>query len=189
MTVYLDKLEGIAAKIAVSAFPGYKGKRFKIATASCFSPNLNHWEGGTRTYQVLISRRGERRQVPECGTMFVGSHGPIDIPPGFLIIEHSIFCGKDMGLTFLIRPDELDTLALPAPVDLTDDERTVLLYTRSRKSSYAGRDRQQMAWDDGKRISPETWKVTQDALIAKGLLTKSTAITAKGLNAVSDCSL
>jgi hypothetical protein len=151
MTVYIDKLTGIADFVAKKAFPNYTGKRYKIETGTKFSPNSNHWDGGSRTYQVLISRDGHMRAIPEYGNMFTGyAKEPIEIPPNCILVEHSIFCGKDMGLTFVVRPEELDTLAIPEKVELTKDEKLVLSYTRSRKSHYAGRNRKEMAQDDGK---------------------------------------
>lgn len=41
------------------------------------------------------------------------AHARIEIPAGVAIVEHSIFCGKDAGVTIYVRPENLAPL-LPA---------------------------------------------------------------------------
>lgn len=184
-SVYLDRLEGIPARIASATFPNYSGRKFEITTGTCFNPNENNWQGGSRTYMKLVSRDGKMVTVPECGNPFSGfAPESVEIPPQSILVEHVLFCGKDLGLRFVIRPEEFDTLALPAPVDLTEDEKLALIFTRSRKASYDGKNRKQMAVSDGFDVNG--WDFAKDSLISKGLLNKAGAITPAGRNAIGD---
>jgi len=114
------------------------------------------------------------------------------VVPGFVIVEHSIFCGKDMGLTFYVNPADIVKL-LPAPVELTLAEEFVLTATRHYKSSYMGRDRFEMAIDHPADLGPRfnellmnraEWNIVKDDLIARKLLNRAGAITNAGRNAI-----
>jgi hypothetical protein len=104
-------------------------------------------------------------------------------------VEHSIFCGKDMGLTIHIHPANANRL-LPAPVELTWAERTVLLATMSWKSSYAGVSNYRFV--EAQRtcgITLPEWENAKQSLIARKLLNKAGAVTVDGRNAIPDRSM
>ena len=95
--------------IGKAAFPDYRGRKFKLSTRQPVDVR-SYWEGGSRDYFVAINlhTRGTL-EVPQNGTPFDG--GPIrpngvEVPAGFAIVEHSFFCGKDIGITVHIREDE-----------------------------------------------------------------------------------
>jgi hypothetical protein len=113
----------------------------------------------------------------------------IAIPPGAVMVRHSIFRGRDMGLTIYIHPADV-TRAIPSAATtpgLTPHERLVLCMTVKYKSSYGGYDRYDMAkWDVPESVFPSRaeWHQARVQLIAYGLLDKRGAITAKGRNAL-----
>lgn len=176
---------------------GYNGKKFKavVCTETTIPADAGLWSGGTRdTYQLIHLETG--RAVTASDNMSspwnaARKDQTITLEPGFIVVEHSTFCGKDMGLTFYVHPDNAAKL-LPAPTaELTEHEATVLQATCSYKSSYNGRDRYQMA-QDGHRWSKnadtpfatrEQWDTAKQSLIAKGLLNKAGAVTPAGRNA------
>ena len=109
--------------------------------------------------------------------------------PGFAVVMHSMFCGKDHGLTFTVHPNDA-TKMLPSGNELTEHEKTVLTATKSYKASYAGMDRYQMAQSEDYRFAkpfptrPE-WQLAKESLITKKLLNKAGAITIDGRNAIA----
>lgn len=183
----------------------YSGKQFKaIVSESVTIPAFaGVWDGGSRdTFQVIRLSDGKALDASDNMTAPNNrdpkAHRTIAIPPGFAFVRHSISCGQDSGLTFYVHPSDAATL-LPAPAaELNAHERIVLIATRSFKSSYAGKDRYQMAadevrWDsEAKRAAFPTrpeWENAKAALIARGLLNKAGAITVAGKNAVGSVSL
>ena len=86
--------------IAMRAFPNYKGRTFRHDTSGHVTFYDLNWGGGTRNSYTAVRLSDMRAQA---GTVMAPWNNPIegktvDIPPGFAIVEHTIFCGKDMGL-------------------------------------------------------------------------------------------
>ena len=178
---------------------GYSGKIFKavVCTEMTIPRDAGLWSGGScDTFRAVNFETGEQIAIPgQTASPWDKSRNDNRIPlrPGFAIIEHSIFCGKDMGLRFYIHPDNA-TKMLPPAHELTKHEKLVLTATQSLKSSYGGRDRYQMmsgSYEAQKILGSELfplrseWEAAKQALIGKGLLNKAGAITVAGRNAVS----
>lgn len=194
-TVYLEP-----SQVPASIRGAYSGKQYRaVITDSVYIPSdAGTWSGGSRTlYSAIHLSSGESR--PTCDSYSAPwdssrKNQDITLKPGFAIISHSIFCGKDMGLTIYIHPNNAAAL-LPAPIELNPLERAVLKYTKEKKSSYNGRDRFDMLVDDlgfsfkRKELNLESaptrdqWNLAKDSLIAQGLLNARGAITTKGKNA------
>lgn len=171
----------------------YSGKRFRaiIAERVTIPASAGNWDGGSRqTFALLDMTTGE--SVPASDNVSAPwdprQDRVIELRPGYCVREHSIFCGKDMGLRFYVHPDNAAKL-LPAPAaPLTAHERMVLDATCTLKASYGGRDRYQMVTDDLRFARKEyptraQWDEAKAALIAKGLLNKAGAVTVAGRNA------
>jgi len=189
---------------------GYSGKHFEAILAETMTvpATAGLWDGGSRdVYRALELKSG--RTVPlsdQSSAPFDGGRADreVTLQQGIVVVRHTISRGKDLGLTFWLRPDDAVPL-LPAPVALTAHERVVLLATRSFKSHHMGRDRFAMASEEianeervpanMRRFLPERipgerqitraeWEVAKSALIDKGLLNKAGAITVAGRNAL-----
>jgi hypothetical protein len=172
---------------------GYSGKHLKARVCERVTVPMTAglWDGGSRdTYRVVrLSDGAEISPVDESAAPWDRSRSAreIALEPGFCVVEHSIFRGKDLGLTFHMHPQDA-TRMLPAPVELTELERMVLEATRSLKASYGGRDRYQMATDNlrySDKPSRTQWDEAKAALIGRGYLNKAGAITTAGKNAVA----
>ena len=180
--IHLEPTSEVKA-MAHTAFPSYKGRKFKLDNSGHAVNLTSHWDGGSRDQFVILQLgSGQTKAVPQNGTMFDRVH--VDdavVPAGFVIVEHSVFCGKDLGITFHVDPESALAF-LPLPTDLSDDERLVLAVTCALKASYDGRKPRQ---DEARRkgMSAETFDATKSALIAKKLLNKAGAITTAGRNA------
>jgi hypothetical protein len=186
-TVYLDRKD-VPAAIRGS----YTGNKFKVVvTESMTIPaDAGLWSGGSRDhYQVVELFSAERRSAPNQHLdpwTSARQDRKIELRDGFAVVEHSIFCGKDMGLTIYINANHAAAL-LPAPVELSADEQFVLQATRQYKSSYNGLDRYQLAtqYNFSGKVFPtrEAYNAAREALIAAGFLNKAGALTTKGKNA------
>jgi hypothetical protein len=192
-TVYLD-IDQVPAQLR----QGYAGRKFqaKVCEEVTIPMDAGLWSGGSRdTYRVVRFEDGAtiepmRNQAPWDKSR---QDIPVKLAPGIAVIEHTIFCGKDLGLTFYVHPENARKL-LPAPVELTALEKLVLEYTAHRKSSYMGRDRYQMAVEDARygygenreKLVPSRpeWDAAKQSLIARGFLNKAGAITTAGRNAI-----
>lgn len=181
-TYYSDAPE--IRDIAIKAFPGYSGKKFKVETFSGPMELRSYWDGGSRDYYVIINMKlGKAKAVPENGIQ--GKTFRISkLPEGFAVVRHSIFSGKDMGITIYVNPENMSKM-LPKPDDTEWAEKVVLSATRALKSSYAGiKDyRFHTALRDTGITKPE-WDKAKEALTQKGMLNKAGAITDAGRNAI-----
>lgn len=187
-TIYLEP-----AMVPAHLRGSYAGKMFKALVCESMTIPITAglWDGGSRDkYYAIDFATGRQIELP--GQMAAPwdtsrRDREITLQPGFAVVEHSIFCGKDMGLTFYVHPENAAKL-LPAPVELTPHEKIVLEATASLKSSYGGRDRYDMMRDQRDRDtggfpSRHEWDVAKQSLISKGLLNKAGAITVAGRNA------
>jgi len=174
---------------------GYTGKRFRavITEAVTVPADAGLWSGGSRdSYGLLRIADGVVLAMPGQGSAPWNPDRKaheIALKPGFCVVKHSHFCGKDMGLTFYLSPQDAAPM-LPAPVELSEHEALVLEYTISRKSSYMGQNRFQMACQDIQRgyragtvPTAAQWDEAKASLIAKGFLTRAGAVTPAGRNA------
>lgn len=191
-TIYLE-----ANQVPAYLRGGYNGKQFRAHVVEEVTiPNYaGLWDGGSRdTYYAMDFDTG--RKLPLSDNFSAPwdksrKDQIVTLRPGFMVVMHSIFCGKDTGLTFYVHPENARKL-LPAPVgEMSDHEKIVLNATRSYKSSYNGQDRYQMARNDfsysrihaGESFpSREQWDAAKQSLINKGLLDKRGAITVAGRN-------
>ena len=110
----------------------------------------------------------------------MGNELCFEFPEGYVVVVHANCRWEHVEI---IAPASAITPMLPAPVDLTDDEKTVLIATRSLKSSYNGIPNYRFV--EAKRargITLERWEAAKTSLIDKKFLNKAGAITVEGKN-------
>jgi hypothetical protein len=190
--IYLD-----AKMIPAHLRGSYNGNKFKayVCTEMTIPSDAGLWSGGSRdTYSAINFSTGEIVPFPgQQSAPWDSSRADrkVTLEPGFAVVEHTIFSGKDLGLTFYLHPDNATKL-LPPATDLGEHEAIVLDATASLKSSYNGKDRYEMKredWSYSWRNNPpfmsrEQWEEAKASLISKGLLNKAGAITVNGRNAL-----
>lgn len=183
----------------------YSGKSFQVRVVERVTvpAHAGLWDGGSRsTYSAVRIADGAGLPVSDNASAPWDKSrrdSVVDLRPGIAVIEHRIFCGKDMGLRIYVHPADAAPM-LPSKPDLSPVERLVLEYTATRKSSYMGKDRFAMAIDDLQRdrryghdsdpvrkaitrLDRSMWDSAKESLIARGLLNKAGAITVAGRNA------
>jgi len=143
------------ASLIQRAFPGAKSRRtVKIAPMSIYHV-ADYWDGGSRDECKFI----ELSTMTVLGTSNIPTEmrqkiaNPFNLPicdvilkPGFIVIEHVWFCGKDMGYRIYCSPDRFEGLNasniltclcatveanannLPAPDELYDNGLSTVPY-------------------------------------------------------------
>ena len=97
-----------AENIIKATFPEYRGRKIKVE----FRPEVTfydtNWGGGSRNQYAAVKADGTkaRLNVP-APWLNVVEGATVPLPADVLIVEHSIFCGKDCGLTIYANPVNL----------------------------------------------------------------------------------
>ena len=98
------------------AFPAYNGRKFRWSTSIPTSLD-SYWEGGSRDSYAFVNLKTKEVAAVQSNHPFFEKDKPrflSALPLGFGIVQHSIFCGKDMGMTLYINAQDIWP-ALPAP--------------------------------------------------------------------------
>lgn len=102
-----------AKPFSTLAFPNYTGRKFNLESrgGKCYFYDLN-WSGGTKSEYIIIELSSlEIKPVTALAPWIEYKEGlGIEIPSGFMVVCHSIFCGQDIGLTFYINPQDASKL-------------------------------------------------------------------------------
>lgn len=88
------------AQLAKRAFPSYRGRKFRLETMKRPRRLASYWDGGSR--DTFRAYRVEQKTffTPPTVYPFGGDNNPDFVPEsGVILIEHSVFCGKDVGCT------------------------------------------------------------------------------------------
>ena len=190
MIQYLDKanLDTFANDVLKETYPGYNGKKFKLEVRATVQLSGAYWDGGSKSeYRLYNTDKKQAVSIPDAPFLRQSElhESIIDLPANYILVEHRIFQGKDMGITFIVSPLANTNLLQGDKQELTKDERIVLVATRSLKSSYAGISNYRYHEANSRTgITLENWNTAKQILINKDLLTKAGAITNKGKNAI-----
>jgi hypothetical protein len=194
-TIYLDPNQ-----VPAMLRGAYQGKKFQavVCESTTIPADAGLWDGGSReTFRVVELATGRAINPPGINQASAPwdkrESVTVDLQNGYAVVRHSMFCGKDMGLTFYVHPDNAQKL-LPAPQadDMTAHEKSVLEATCGLKSSYQGRDRYDLSqrgdYNIAKRaydyaMTREEWNAAKESLIRRGYLNKTGAVTVSGRNA------
>jgi hypothetical protein len=100
----LSRANPVVKRLIAATFPEYKGRKIKARLWNGPMRLTNYWDGGTRSFYVAV--RIEDGATSDFGTdnpFLRSAHDEVDLPDGVLLVEHSIFCGHDMGLTVWVK--------------------------------------------------------------------------------------
>jgi hypothetical protein len=92
--------------IVQATFPNYRGRSFRVEFTETVTFHDTNWGGGSRnTYTAVKMSCGQVAPFPS----FSPWDNPIEgkrteLPEDVVVVEHSIFCGQDLGLTFYAHP-------------------------------------------------------------------------------------
>ena len=94
----------LVKKLSKVIYPKYNGRKFSAEVKSRYFPS-NFWDDGSRNYMVAIDLKTGRILEPSDDAKNPYNslaHKDFDIPPGVGILEHSFFCGKDIGIRLYV---------------------------------------------------------------------------------------
>ncbi len=112
------KTTQIAKAIARALFPEYTGRKIKVVTRKSYTM-ANYWDGGSRVYVKAVNLNTARVSDPDAVTespFNPEANATFEIPAGVALVEHSYFCGKDMGITIVIGQTSQNVPALAETV-------------------------------------------------------------------------
>lgn len=105
------KRADVAALIAAT-FPEYRGRTYRVCPATRVRLDNLNWCGGSRSQYRACTLAGESvGSADKWNTVAPwvnkAEGAEFELPQGAVMVEHQIFCGKDMGLRFYIRPEDM----------------------------------------------------------------------------------
>jgi|SRR3990167_758128 len=91
--------------ILKATFPDYKGRKFSIEFRYQLTFYDTNWSGGTRNEYAFIRADGRQAMLnapPPWINHYEGQ--TVGIPQDIIIVQHSMFCGQDCGITLYANP-------------------------------------------------------------------------------------
>lgn len=183
--MYVEKTDPLIKNIC--SIIGYSGKSIQIKKFTGPKTLDSYWDGGSRdVFYFLELATGKCLRVESNHPVFEANKPRElkDLPEGVVLVEHSIFCGKDIGITIFAKEENL-TKVLPSgsKEEVSEKEKIVLSLARGLKSSYAGIS-DYRCYEAVRRfnLTKEEYYEVKKQLIGKGFLNKNGAINVKGRN-------
>lgn len=100
-------------RIVQAAFPNAKTRRTIKLEAKTTYHVSDYWDGGSRNYCAFVRlsdlRALSSQDIPKEQRQYIAN--PFNLPicditlsPGFVVVEHCVFCGKDLGYRIYFHP-------------------------------------------------------------------------------------
>lgn len=105
----IKKLSEKLAGVCRAAFPHYRGRKWRLEAREKVS-TLSYWSGGSKDYYAIVDLASNCRTPLAETNVFGKLPEATQIQPSRPLVEHSIFCWKDTGLTVYCHPDDLQML-------------------------------------------------------------------------------
>ncbi len=105
----VDSIDALA--IARIAFPEWRGKKATIVRQDAVELLGTFWDGGSKnTFRAVNIATGETSDAArgmDTPVVFGGkaANQSVRLPPGFAIVEHIVFCGKELGCRVYLAPE------------------------------------------------------------------------------------
>lgn len=183
-SIVLEPHDPMAMKLAHASFPDYTGRKFTVRVVPEGTPIeiTNSWSGGSREWFVVMNLATLKSiMVPQNGDAFSGKHyAPVKVHENVCVVMHSIYSGKDMGLTFIVSEKNAAQLLPAASSDLTRKDKVVLYLLRSYKPAYRRDEARKVG------VTPTEFDTIVANLKVKQYVSSTGGITPKGRNAVAD---
>lgn len=166
-----------------ATFPSYRGKTVSLVPAENVTVTNLHWSGGSRSQWAACTLDG--RAQGNSGALSAAdpwrqphSH-QVAIPPGSVMVENPIFCGKPLPLRVYVHPSDMPRYLAAPKVALTRSQTIVVIVIRGLISSYRREEAQRQG------ISRAQYETTVAELKAMGLLSANGGLTVDGKNAAN----
>ena len=97
-----------AKPIVETVFPNYRGRKFNMNFVEKVMFYDTNWGGGTRNKYAFVASDGRTAVLNAPAPWVNVIEGKVfDLPADVLVVEHTIFCGKDCGITIYAHPCHL----------------------------------------------------------------------------------
>ena len=139
-------------EVCKTAFPSYNGRKLKINHGCEKISMRSYWSDGSRNYFVVLRLQDNKFLNVPVGHPFFNNLTGVDdwmIQEGFVVVEHTIFCGKDLGLT-IHTPSTTQFLLSGEKIELTRVQKMVLEWIVGLTS--AGRQDSMMRYHFPKKL-------------------------------------
>jgi hypothetical protein len=104
--IKVSKSDKSLKKIVEACYPEWRGRKLHVEAATSYQLS-NYWSEGSRDYvrafDLASGKIADTMRLS--GNPFTPeAHARVEIPEGVVFVEHSIFCGKDRGVTIYVNP-------------------------------------------------------------------------------------
>lgn len=113
--IKVSKAQKGIKEIIKACYPEWKGRKVAVQVATTYAMS-NFWDGGSRNYVKAYDLAASKvaEAAPTTANPFRGqAHATVEIPDGVAMVEHSISCGVDCGITIYVNPANMPSM-LPA---------------------------------------------------------------------------
>ena len=167
----MDYIHADPRNIPPALLAGYTGRKVKIQITESVTIDFDagQWHGGSKSDYWTV-------QIATGRTLAAKADTKIKLEPGFAVVRHSIFCGKDMGVTIYALAADIAPMLPKAAPALTQDQLIVLAVAQSCKPAY----RRDEAARHG--VAARDYDAVRESLVALGLFNSQGALTLEGKN-------
>lgn len=101
----------LVRQIIKRCYPNYKGRKISISD-NMPSRVSSYWDGGSRTYYKFYQPSTDKLIDVGSNHPWFESHKPSEfnkdlLPDSVVLVAHTIFCGKDLGITIYCKQPNL----------------------------------------------------------------------------------
>lgn len=146
MTIEVLVSDPVAKSFIQATFPHAASRRpLRVETATRYQVS-DYWSEGSRNEAVFLELATMRAipatSLPEnarqqANNPFNLAIGEVQLLAGYAVVEHIIFCGKDLGFRLYLHPDNLAPLLAASNkdrVEVSEKEKSILEAMRSLKA-------------------------------------------------------
>jgi hypothetical protein len=101
------KPDAFTKALVAAAFPNYRGRKFHVEVQKQPLDVRSYWDGGSRDFFAFVHLNTLKVvPVPEqsANDKTVAGAETVVLPDGVACVEHTVFQGKDCGVTVHVNP-------------------------------------------------------------------------------------
>lgn len=105
-----------AKEIGKRCFPDYRGRKFFLRIDGMPKNLDSYWDSGSKDFFCFFNlQNGQIKHVHSNHPAFEArfpAELPQEMPQAVVIVKHTIFCGKDMGITVFAHSEAVQKLLI-----------------------------------------------------------------------------
>jgi hypothetical protein len=115
-SIKVSVTDPLVKRIVMATFPSYRGRKISIVPQRYPLNCKSYWDGGSRDYFAFLRLDTFAVAPMPAQSAFdrdIRGAESVTLPAGVICVEHSIFCGRDVGIRIHCNPENLVSM-LPA---------------------------------------------------------------------------